>query len=390
MRRRSACRRSMCASTTARELSAPVRMAWARSVPDRWVRAPAEAARGATIVIAPRILACAMLALRWRIRDRSRGRPRTCSTRSPPSAWRRAPGRRRPLPPRSRPRCRSPSRGCRARPPGTPAKRPRRRPPCASAWSCSPTPTRRPTTRRRDHSGARLPTIGCATRGSAPTSPSPPTRRCRSPRWRRTRPSLRRCSPSAPIRRCVRTRWWPRAWPRPPPAAPRTSCASTSACPPTTNVSGWPTPTPGPPGRRGRGRSGRRHASSWSGRARAVVEGGMRDFDPRLVGGLECRTWVTYYRREWVPFLLAAVRLVRHAFGLNWPATLYGAWLVLRANQLWAPYPDNDPEACRRCMRRFYALVRRRHGEPFDVVEAARLEVEWWRVHRDHQRDEPG
>jgi len=115
----------------------------------------------------------------------------------------------------------------------------------------------------------------------------------------------------------------------------------------------------------------------------------MRDFDPRLVGGLECRTWVTYYRREWVPFLLAAVRLVRHAFGLNWPATLYGAWLVLRANQLWAPYPDNDPEACRRCMRRFYALVRRRHGEPFDVVGAARLEVEWWRVHRVHQRDEP-
>src|SRR4051794_34352093 len=62
----------------------------------------------------------------------------------------------------------------------------------------------------------------------------------------------------------------------------------------------------------------------------------MRDFDPRLVGGLECRTWVTYYRREWLPFLLAAIRLVRHTFGLNWPATLYGAWLVLRANQLWA------------------------------------------------------
>jgi hypothetical protein len=26
--------------------------------------------------------------------------------------------------------------------------------------------------------------------------------------------------------------------------------------------------------------------------------------------------------------------------------------------------------------------VRRRHHERFDVVEAARLEVEWWRVHR--------
>jgi len=114
----------------------------------------------------------------------------------------------------------------------------------------------------------------------------------------------------------------------------------------------------------------------------------VRDFDPRLVGTLECRTWVTYYRREWVPFLIAAIRLVRHTFRLNWPATLYGAWLVLRANQLWAPYPDNDPEACRRCMRKFYALLRRRYGEPVDVDKASELEVEWWRVHRIHQREE--
>ena len=39
-------------------------------------------------------------------------------------------------------------------------------------------------------------------------------------------------------------------------------------------------------------------------------------------------------------------------------------------------------------MRRFYALVARRHGERFDVGEAARLEVEWWRVHRLHQRQD--
>jgi hypothetical protein len=115
----------------------------------------------------------------------------------------------------------------------------------------------------------------------------------------------------------------------------------------------------------------------------------MRDFDPRLVGRLECTTWVTYYRREWWPFLRAAVRVTRHAFALSWPATLYGAVLVLRANQLWAPYPENDPDGARRCMRRFYALVARRHAERFDVGEAARLEVEWWRLHRLRQRELP-
>jgi hypothetical protein len=116
------------------------------------------------------------------------------------------------------------------------------------------------------------------------------------------------------------------------------------------------------------------------------MAGSMRLFDPRRVGRLECTAWVTYYRREWWRFLRAAVELTRHTFGLPWPATLRGAWLVLRANQLWAPYPDNDPEGARRCMQRFYRLVADRHGETFDVVEAARLEVEWWRVHRDLQR----
>jgi hypothetical protein len=84
-----------------------------------------------------------------------------------------------------------------------------------------------------------------------------------------------------------------------------------------------------------------------------------------------------------------AVQFLKHAFALSWPATLRGAWLVLRANQLWAPYPDNDPDGARRCMRGFYALVARRHGETFDVTEAARLEVEWWRIHRYLQRDDP-
>jgi hypothetical protein len=113
--------------------------------------------------------------------------------------------------------------------------------------------------------------------------------------------------------------------------------------------------------------------------------GAARSFDPRVVGELECRTWVTYYRREWGAFLWAALRVTRHAFGLSWPATVRGAWLVLRANQHWAPFPDNRPDAARRCMRRFYALVARSGHESYDVTRAAALEVEWWRVHRELQ-----
>ncbi len=59
---------------------------------------------------------------------------------------------------------------------------------------------------------------------------------------------------------------------------------------------------------------------------------------------------------------------------------------MLRANHQWAP-ADNDPDGARRTMRRFYALLKRRHAESYDPAVAADLEVEWWRVHREHQRD---
>jgi hypothetical protein len=115
----------------------------------------------------------------------------------------------------------------------------------------------------------------------------------------------------------------------------------------------------------------------------------MRSFDPRRLGAAECDAWVGYYRRRWRDVLGAVARMVRTGFGMPWPQTLYGAFLVLRANQLWAPVPDNDPEGARRTMRRFYALVARTAGEGFDVDEAARREVDWWRVHRHLQRDAP-
>jgi hypothetical protein len=38
-------------------------------------------------------------------------------------------------------------------------------------------------------------------------------------------------------------------------------------------------------------------------------------------------------------------------------------------------------------MRRFYALVAAHHRERFDAREAARLEVDWWRAHRENQHD---
>jgi hypothetical protein len=124
--------------------------------------------------------------------------------------------------------------------------------------------------------------------------------------------------------------------------------------------------------------------------ARPGPPGRLRSFDPSRVAGLECAAWVAYYRRRWPRLLVAAVGLVRAELGMSWPATVRAAWFVLRAVQLWAPVPVNDPERARRFMRRFYALVSDAYGQPQDPAESARLEVEWWRVHRAAQQGIPG
>jgi hypothetical protein len=110
-----------------------------------------------------------------------------------------------------------------------------------------------------------------------------------------------------------------------------------------------------------------------------------RAFDPTVVARVECEAWVAYYRRDWPAFLRAGLILSRRTFGLSWIATIWCSWLVLQANRLWAPFPNNDPDRAWRAMERVYRFVQRRYAEPFDPARAATLEVEWWRVHREIQ-----
>jgi hypothetical protein len=115
---------------------------------------------------------------------------------------------------------------------------------------------------------------------------------------------------------------------------------------------------------------------------------GPQTFDPVRLGNEEADAWAAYYRREWLTFLRAAMGMVRTGCGTDPVRTVVGAYHVLRANQLWAPHPNNDPDGARSSMRRFYALVAKDGGFAIDPVRASELEVEWWRVHREHQHSQ--
>jgi len=110
-----------------------------------------------------------------------------------------------------------------------------------------------------------------------------------------------------------------------------------------------------------------------------------RSLDPQHVAQLESALWMSYYRREWTRFLRVALAVMRDVFGLPWASTARGSWFLLRATRLWSPDPDNDPPAARVAMERFYRVLKQHTEGPFDPAEVARLEVEWWRIHRVHQ-----
>jgi hypothetical protein len=105
-------------------------------------------------------------------------------------------------------------------------------------------------------------------------------------------------------------------------------------------------------------------------------------FDPRRVAYYEKENWVAYYQKRWLRLLVVSVGMVKESFDLsNWQA-LRAAYLVARAEMAAAPFPDNDIPRAEAYMRRFYTLVKKAHGAYFDVEQAARLEVNWWGVHR--------
>ena len=117
----------------------------------------------------------------------------------------------------------------------------------------------------------------------------------------------------------------------------------------------------------------------------------MRTFDPRTVAHYEKEAWVAYYYRRWLRLMRMLIALVRATFGLSLWQALVVAIPLTRAQIKFAP-KDNDVPAAEADMRRFYEFVKKVHREDFDPAEAARLDVNWWVVHRrffgDSERQE--
>ena len=108
----------------------------------------------------------------------------------------------------------------------------------------------------------------------------------------------------------------------------------------------------------------------------------MRNIDPRKIAHYEKENYVAYYQKDWLKLLRVSIGLVKETFGLSWLQAAYGAYLVARAEVAFAPFPENDVPRAVAYITRFYQYIKDIHREDFDVARAAKLEVNWWSVHR--------
>jgi hypothetical protein len=114
-------------------------------------------------------------------------------------------------------------------------------------------------------------------------------------------------------------------------------------------------------------------------------------FDGHEVGRLETEMWRSYYGHQPVGLYLQMVELLRRQYHLPFCRACLGAYRAVRAAAVFqrghnrAEYEKALPD-----LVEYYAIIRRSSDVAFSKETAARLELEWWIVHRERASHAPG
>lgn len=106
----------------------------------------------------------------------------------------------------------------------------------------------------------------------------------------------------------------------------------------------------------------------------------LTGFDPGRMGRLETAMWRDYYEHRWTSLAIDGLKVSCGEFGFSlWD----GARSSLLAASAARQFSENteDPR-CLPLLEQYYQVVSDALGRNFDVSEAARLELEWWKERR--------
>lgn len=116
----------------------------------------------------------------------------------------------------------------------------------------------------------------------------------------------------------------------------------------------------------------------------------MRQFDSNEVARLETAMWRSYYSRQRVKLFGEAAELLRTQYRLPfWRSNTVAfraakAAFVFKDGHNRAEYERALPD-----LQKFYTSIREVSDTPFDVDKAAKLELEWWIIHRERAQHDP-
>ena len=116
----------------------------------------------------------------------------------------------------------------------------------------------------------------------------------------------------------------------------------------------------------------------------------LRDFNPSEVARLDTAMWRSYYAKQRLPLFFQLTELLRKEYHLPW---LRSQWVAYQAAKAAFVFKEgrsrNDYEKALPHLRGFYSAISTISDDPFDINRAAKLELEWWIVHRERERHSP-
>ena len=117
----------------------------------------------------------------------------------------------------------------------------------------------------------------------------------------------------------------------------------------------------------------------------------LRDFDPDEVARLETAMWRSYYSRQRLRLFTEMSELLRTQYRLPLWRSQSVAYQAARAAFVFKDgHSRADYERALPNLVSFYRSIREVSDTDFDPERAARLELEWWIVHRERARHAPG
>ena len=110
----------------------------------------------------------------------------------------------------------------------------------------------------------------------------------------------------------------------------------------------------------------------------------LTGFDGHEVGRLETAMWRSYYGHRPVALFRELVDLMRYQYHLPFWRACLAAWHAARAAVVFQRGHNRaEYELALPNLRHYYAIIQPSSDTPFSVEKAARLELEWWIVHRE-------